>query len=166
VHVQAYDFVSRCAATIVEPVEVLEIGSCDVNGGVRPLFPTASRYHGIDVVEGPGVDEVADAADWRRTDGFDVVVSTEVLEHAPRWPDVVRNAWDALRSGGQLILTCAAEPRPPHSAIDGWEVRPDEHYANVDPDELLALVRDLGCERWTVEHHRDRGDLYLHASRP
>jgi SAM-dependent methyltransferase len=164
-HAQAHDFVARCAAGISTPVEVLEIGSCDVNGGVRSLFVTASRYHGIDVVEGVGVDEVADAADWRSPEAFDVVVSTEELEHAPRWADVVRNAWDALRRGGRLIFTCAAEPRAPHSAVDGWAVRPGEHYANVDPGELVRLVQELGCDRWTVEHHADRGDLYLSAWR-
>jgi SAM-dependent methyltransferase len=166
VHAQAYDFVARCASGITAPVEVLEIGSCDVNGGVRSLFPTASRYHGIDVVAGPGVDEVADAAAWHTPAAFDVVVSTEVLEHAPRWAAVVHNAWEALRPGGRLILTCAAEPRILHSAVDGWDVRPGEHYGNVDPAALLTVVRRLGPDRWTVEHHGDRGDLYLEAWRP
>lgn len=161
-HVQAYDFVARCAAGLGS-VDVLEIGSCDVNGSVRPLFPGAVRYHGLDVVAGFGVDEVADAAQWHAPAAFDVAVSTEVLEHTAQWADVVRNAWEALRPGGLLILTCAAEPRPRHSAVDGWDVRPGEHYANVQPRELVALVRALGARRWLVEHHADRGDLYLSA---
>lgn len=160
-HVQAYDFVAAHATEA--PVEVLEIGSCDVNGSVRPLFPGATRYHGLDIVAGPGVDEVADAADWHAPDSFDVVVSTEVLEHAPRWEDVVRNAWEALRPGGQLILTCATDPRPPHSAIDGWEVRAGEHYRNVPADEVVDLLERLGCVDWSIETHADRGDLYLWA---
>jgi SAM-dependent methyltransferase len=164
VHVQAYDFVARHATA--DPVDVLEIGSCDVNGSVRPLFPAATRYHGLDIVAGPGVDEVADAADWHAPGAFDVVVSTEVLEHAPRWRDVVRNAWEALRPGGVLVLTCATEPRPAHSAIDGWEVRAGEHYANVEPDEVLELLAHLGCRSWTLETHGDRGDLYLDARKP
>lgn len=160
-HVQAYDFVSRYATDAA--VDVLEIGSHDVNGSVRPLFPRARRFHGIDIAPGPGVDEVADAADWHAPASFDVVVSTEVLEHAPRWEAIVANAWEARRPGGVLVLTCATDPRAPHSAVDGWAVRPGEHYGNVDPEALRALIESLGSRSWTIEVHRDRGDLYLAA---
>jgi SAM-dependent methyltransferase len=144
---------------------VLEIGSLDVNGSVRPLFAAAEHYHGLDISPGPGVDEVANAADWRSPPCFDVVVSTEVLEHAPRWRDVVVNAWDALADGGILLLTCATDPRPPHSAVDGWDVRPGEWYANVAPRELITLVRSFGPVRWTLEVALDRGDLFLRANK-
>jgi SAM-dependent methyltransferase len=159
VHVQAHEFIARHAAT-VEPRTVLEIGSLDVNGSVRPLFPNAN-YHGLDVVEGPGVDEVADAADWRTSTQFDLVISTEVLEHAARWRDVVTNAWGALAPGGSLLMTCATDPRPPHSAVDGWELRPGEWYANVGPGEVTELARSLCPACWQVEVALDRGDLYF-----
>jgi hypothetical protein len=158
-HAQAFDFIAHHAGT-VSPTSVLELGSLDINGGIRSLFAGANHYHGLDVVEGPGVDEVADAADWRPQQRFDVVVSTEVLEHAPRWPDVVCNAWAALESGGTLLLTCATDPRPPHSAVDGWGLRDGEWYANVGPQQLLGLLRSFDPEAWLVEVARDRGDLY------
>lgn len=163
-HAQAFDFVARHAAGIA-PRAVLEIGSHDVNGGVRGLFPTAQRYHGIDIAAGPGVDEVADAADWRATEAFDVVVSTEVLEHAPRWRDVVQNAWDALAPGGVLLLTCATDPRPEHSAIDGWGLRDGEWYANVPASEAIAFVLGVAPRRWLAEVGVDRGDLYIRADK-
>lgn len=163
-HVQAYDFIAGHAAGL-RPATVLEIGSLDVNGGVRPLFPTAKQYHGIDIAPGPGVDEVADAADWHATTLFDVVVSTEVLEHAPRWRDVVTNAWNALHPGGVLVMTCATDPRPPHSAIDGWDVRPDEWYANVPSRDAIALIRSFAPALWSVEVGLDRGDLYFRADK-
>jgi SAM-dependent methyltransferase len=166
VHAQVHDFVARHADTEPDGIDVLEIGSCDVNGGVRSLFAGAAGYHGIDVVSGPGVDEVADAATWRPPQRFDVVVSTEVLEHAPRWEAVVRTAWAALRPGGRLILTCATDPRPAHSAVDGWAVRPGEHYGNVAPGALRDLLHELGAGDLELEAHRDRGDLYLWARRP
>lgn len=163
-HAQAFDFVARHAAGIA-PRTVLEIGSHDVNGGVRSLFPTARRYHGIDIAAGPGVDEVADAADWRAAESFDLVVTTEVLEHAPRWRDVVQNAWHALAAGGVLLLTCATDPRPEHSAIDGWALREGEWYGNVPASHMIAVVRDLEPRRWLVEVGVDRGDLYLRADK-
>jgi hypothetical protein len=164
VHAQAYEFVATQASSL-QPRTVLEIGSHDVNGSVRPLFPHVELYHGVDIAPGPGVDEVADAADWRSPPRFDVVVSTEVLEHAPRWRDVVVNAWDALSPGGTLLVTCATEPRAPHSAIDGWDVRPGEWYENVAPPAVLSLIRSLDPARWHLEVALDRGDLYLRADR-
>lgn len=164
-HVQAHDFVARHART-VRPASVLEIGSYDVNGSVRPLFPSAIAYHGIDVVDGPGVDEVADAADWRAARTFDVVVTTEVLEHAPRWRDILRNAWDALAPGGMLLVTCATDPRPPHSAVDGWALRDGEWYENVSPAPLRELVHGWSAASWELEVALDRGDLYARVTRP
>jgi hypothetical protein len=165
VHVQAYEFVSRHVRSLGTG-SVLEIGSLDVNGGVRDLFRDCRAYHGIDVVEGPGVDEVADAADWSRPDAFDVVVSTEVLEHAPRWPNVLTNAWCSLAAGGRLVMTCATDPRPPHSAIDGWDVRPGEWYENVPPAAVIELISRFAPSTWQLEVALDRGDLYLRADKP
>ena len=123
-------------------------------------------YHGIDIAPGPGVDEVADAAEWRAAETFDVVVSTEVLEHAPRWRDVVQNAWHALAPGGVLLLTWATDPRPEHSAVDGWGLRDGEWYANVAASEAIAFVRGVDPRRWLAEVGVDRGDLYIRADKP
>ena len=63
---------------------VVELGARDLNGTVRDLFPSARGYTGVDLVAGPGVDVVADAADWRpREPAPDLVVCCEVLEHTP-----------------------------------------------------------------------------------
>ena len=150
-----------------ERLAVVEVGSLDINGSVRPLLRGVGHHHGLDLVAGPGVDEVADAASWDAPVGaFEVVVSAEVLEHAPRWADVLRTAWTALAPGGTLLMTCATDPRPPHSAVDGWDVRPDEWYRNVGPADVRRLLDEWGCRDWRLEVHLDRGDLYLRARRP
>lgn len=163
-HVQVQDwFAARAGAP---GLRVLEIGSLDVNGGLRGLFADATAYHGIDLVAGPGVDEVADATEWRSATRFDLVLCAEVLEHAPDWAAVVETAWTALVPRGRLLLTCATDPRPPHSAVDGLDLRSGEHYANVPGPALVRLLRDRGCEELDVEQHLDRGDLYLDATKP
>lgn len=164
-HAQAYDFVARSVAGRCAQ-RVLEIGSHDVNGSVRPLFGSAERYHGIDLAAGPGVDEVADAADWEPDDVYDVVISTEVLEHAPRWRRVLATAWRALAPGGRLVVTCATDPRPPHSAVDGWALRPGEWYRNVAPGEVREVIGGFGAWSWAMEVALDRGDLYLRVDKP
>ncbi len=165
-HAQVLDWIGRRAELVPPGAAVLEIGSLDINGSVRPLFAHAGRYHGVDLVAGPGVDEVADAADWVPPRRYGAVLCAEVLEHAPRWADVVATMWSACEPGGWVLVTCATDPRPPHSAVDGQEVRAGEHYANVAADDLLSVVRRLGAERWEVEVAAGRGDLYLAAQRP
>ena len=60
---------------------VLEVGSLNVNGSVRPLF-TSSAYIGVDMREGPDVDFVMNAHDLRFPDrSASVVISCEMLEH-------------------------------------------------------------------------------------
>lgn len=85
---------------------VLEVGSLDVNGSVRPYFTGA--YLGTDMRAGPGVDEVIPS--WEVGDRyadcrFGVVVCTEMLEHdeAP-WVSVA-SMLHATQPGGRLILT-------------------------------------------------------------
>ena len=133
-HDAARQFVARYATD--KPVMVLECGARDVNGSVRSLFPRADWF-GVDIGPGPGVDEVADFADYQHPHLVDIVVSTEVLEHTPRWREILLSASRNLRPGGRLIVTAAGPGRAPHSAIDGGAVG-DEHYENIDPEDLSS----------------------------
>jgi hypothetical protein len=155
----------HAARTDLRGAAVLEVGSLDINGSVRAVFADAEHHHGVDLVPGPGVDEVADAATWRPARTYDVVACAEVLEHAPEWPAILAMMWSAVAPGGQLLMTCATDPRPPHSAVDGLDVRPDEHYANVPASEVRELVRGWPTSEWSLELAAARGDLYLHARR-
>lgn len=137
-HPEAYDWVAKWAT--VAPITVLDIGGRDINGTCRPLFPNAT-YTALDLVEGPGVDIVADATTWRGGT-FDLVVCAEVFEHLELWRDIVITAWHATGPGGRFIATCAGPGRAPHSAHDGGQVRDGEWYRNVTLAELEdALLR-------------------------
>lgn len=124
------------------PPDVLEIGGLDVNGGVRGLVPHSS-WHAIDLTAGPGVDEVTDAADWKPPRCWDLVLCLEVLEHAPRWKDIVHTIALATRWGGHAIITAAAPGRPPHRCDGTWWDLRGEYYQNIHPVEIDGLCRDL-----------------------
>lgn len=137
---------------------VLELGSRDLNGGVRRLFPDAI-YWGIDIEPGPGVDEVADARTWRAKRPFDLVVCCEVFEHVEDWPRIVETASAALLPGGRAILTMATDPRRPHSGrAPVRELAPGEFYANVNPA-VLASALCRWFTDWTLDRIVDPGDL-------
>ncbi len=160
-HVQAYRYVRRMVRSLSTqpPLRVCEFGSYDVNGSVRDLFP-AGTYVGVDSRAGPGVDVVADAADWPG-DGrpFVLVVCTEVLEHTPRAAEVVRSAYRLLAPGGVLILTAATTGREPHG-IDGGDVG-QEHYANIPASALRGWLSPFAFA--LVDDGENPGDVYATA---
>lgn len=156
-HSEAMAFVARIARDLpTVPLRVVEIGSKDVNGSVRHLFPNC-EYTGVDIAPGPGVDVVADGATWQPAEPADVVLCLETLEHAPRAHEVVANLIRMTRPGGLLIVTAAGPGRKEHSAVDGGPLREGEHYRNISARELQAWLAELPI--LTVEGNRHVGDV-------
>lgn len=157
-HDAAYRYAARWASD--RPIRVLEIGSLNINGTTRDHFPNAD-YTGLDIVPGPGVDIVANAATWTPDREYDVVICQEVFEHTPDVVDICLTAYRAARRGAHLVVTCAGEGRAPHSAVDGGQVRSGEYYRNVDLTLLRAAIVVAG---WgDVEVQQVGEDLQAHA---
>lgn len=120
-------------------VRVADFGGRNVNGTTRKLFGRGATYVSVDICQGRQVDVVADAADVDLGAEFDVVVSTELLEHTPRGSEVVANAARHLRVGGVFIATMAGPGRAPHGAAGG-NLPDGEYYRNVEPDDLRSWL--------------------------
>jgi len=89
---------------------VLEVGSYDVNGSLRKLIGSwrPAEYTGVDIQEGPSVDLVCDAEkllDIFPEESFDVVFSTELLEHVLNPKIVVSNIKRLCKRNGIILLT-------------------------------------------------------------
>jgi SAM-dependent methyltransferase len=167
-HPEAREFVARYARPS-PGLLVLDIGGRDMNGSARDLWPGAD-YTSMDIAAGPGVDVVADAAewnpDWQPHEGFDVVVCCEVFEHAKAWPEIVATAYKALRPGGMFLVTCAGPNRAPHSGRRALppEPDPDEHYANVYAGQLADVLYVTGFVDLAVDEVGE--DVQAYARRP
>ncbi len=160
-HQAAREFVAQTVAAMhLHPATVLEVGSRNINGSVRNLFPGLASYRGIDIVGGPGVSCIADGADYVAERPVEAVVCCEVLEHTPRAREIVLRAAENLVYKGVLIVTCAGPGRTPHSAMDGMALREGEFYHNVEPLEMEAWLTEAGFKPTWVELNPDAGDLY------
>lgn len=85
-------------------LNVLEIGSLDVNGSARNMF--TNHYVGIDLTEGPGVDIVADWHDQcNRWVGLELILCLEMLEHDTRPWVTAHNIAACLAPDGFAIVT-------------------------------------------------------------
>lgn len=93
---------------------VLEIGSANVNGTIRPFF-AGSQYTGVDLSPGPDVDLVAsgDQVDLP-SDSIDLAISCECFEHNPKWRETFLNMCRMTRPGGIVLVTCATRGRHEH----------------------------------------------------
>ncbi len=139
-HSSCLDFVRRALTTPeVYDRKVLEVGSLDVNGSPRAdvMAMGPAFYLGIDPVDGPGVDEVAELYQVCRDD-FDIVICCEMLEHVEDWRAAVSDLKRVTAYGGTLLITTRSPGFPYHAfPIDCWR------YERSD---ISAMFAD-----WTVE---------------
>lgn len=150
-----------------EPVSVLDLGGRNINGSARDVFPNATDYTVLDIIDGAGVDVVADAAEWDPPRTWDVVVAAEVFEHTSVWPAICATALKACQPGGRFIATMAGPGRPAHSAIDGqFRLFPGEHYRNVAADELRAVLEQAGWTDVVVDSRPSPADTRAVATKP
>lgn len=151
-HPAAYDYVKEHAPPLDrQHPTVLELGGRYINGGVRQFFRRATEYVSVDIVPGKDVDVVADAADLELGRLFDVVVSTELLEHTSRAAEIVVAARRHLAPGGTFLATMAGPGRPAHSAAGHQRMEPGEWYRNIEPAELDEWLEFAGFDDWTVD---------------
>lgn len=140
-HNEAFAFVKQFATN--DAISVIEIGSRNINGSVRMLFPNAT-WTGLDLYEGPAVDWVGNALDYHPHDAVDVCICCEVLEHSDEWYELITNAACWLKPLGRLIVTCAGPGRAAHSHHDGCQLRDGEYYGNLLAVDLRGAIVDAG----------------------
>lgn len=94
----------------------------------------------------PGVDfQVADVTSYRVDRPFDVVVSTEVIEHVPDKRAYAVTCREVLRQGGYLILTCPngrylqqnRERRISNQPVEEWPTRAELRALFADDFHIL-----------------------------
>lgn len=129
--------------------EVLEVGSYDENGSVRAFF--TDIYIGVDMRPGPGVDEVAHAHHLPfKARSFDVVVSTEMLEHDAQFWLSLPEMGRVLRPDGYMILTARGNGFPHHAfPNDYWRFMLQSaplllELASCTPVEFISDPTDPG----------------------
>lgn len=128
--------------------KILEIGSYDVNGSIRSIIESLNplEYTGIDILEGPGVDLVCSAEKLLNcfpVESFDVVISTEMIEHVKDWKKAISNIKNICTKGGIILLTTRSYGFPYHpSPTDFWRFE-IEDMENIFSDcEILVLEKD------------------------
>lgn len=146
-HPSAYAFAST--ALTVEQLggkRVVEVGSYNYNGSVRDAVATwgPTSYLGTDAQPGPGVDLVCPAEKLPEVlgeDAADVVISTEMLEHAEGWRGAMTGMTRILAPGGVLLLTARGPGFPHHPHPGDFQRFTTEHMDGIAEACGLEVLR-------------------------
>ena len=140
-------FIDNYASKIAkEKIQVLDVGSYDVNGSYKNLFDLSKyEYTGLDMEEGPNVDFILRnpyAWDEIETDSFDIVISGQAFEHIEFFWITMSEMTRVLKQDG---LLCVIAP-------NGF----GKHRYPVDcyrffSDGMVALARYVSLE--TLHSH-------------
>lgn len=136
-HVTAFENAKKFAHKYeVTHKKVLDVGSYDVNGTLKPLF---RDYTGMDIEEGPNVDVVSEIGKPFpfKDKTFDVVVSSSCLEHDPVFWVTVK---EMMRVAKHYIYLNVPSAEVYHAyPIDCWRFLADSMQA------LSNLSDDWEC---------------------
>ena len=111
-----------------DSLEVIDIGSCDVNGSYKGFFSRPGwRYTGVDLAAGANVDVVL-ASPYKlpfASHSVDVVVSGQAFEHVEyfwlTWLEMTR----VLRPGGYIFLVAPSRGPEHRYPQDCWRFYSD-----------------------------------------
>lgn len=140
---------------------MLEVGSRDASAAIRSIVNQwePASYTGVDLQAGPGVDIVAAAEDLLSclgTERFDVVISTEMLEHVRDWKRVVHNLKMVLAPQGVLILTTRSRGMEFHGyPLDFWR---------FEVADMRRIFGDMDIE--VLQADEEIPGVFLRARRP
>jgi SAM-dependent methyltransferase len=139
---------AQLAAGEIQGRRVLEIGSRSVNGSVRAGIEAhrPAEYVGTDLSHGPGVDVICTVEDIVTKFGpesFDLVVTTEMLEHVRDWRTAISNLKRVCRPGGTILITTRSIGFPYHGfPYDYWRYEQSDIRALFADCEVQALESD------------------------
>ncbi|NLV08378.1 methyltransferase domain-containing protein [Halomicrobium mukohataei] len=145
----------------IEGCRILEVGSRNINGSVRPIIESRNpqNYTGVDMVDGKGVDEVVDATNIVEEFGensFDVVVSTEMLEHAKNWKNTINNIKRVCENEGVIVLTTRSKGFKFH----GY---PNDYW-RYEVGDMKEIFKDHKIE--LLESDPESPGVFIKASKP
>ena len=133
----------------VEGKTVIELGSQFVNGTVRFSIENLnpSKYIGIDQFPGPCVDlvlKLEDTLNYFKEEKFDIVVSTEMLEHCLDFRLAINIIKSLVKVGGLILISTRSIGFGIHGfPYDFWRFQKEDLKKLFSDFKILSLEDDL-----------------------
>lgn len=136
---------------------VLDIGSLDINGTNKDLFENC-EYIGLDVIDGKNVDIISIAHEYKTEELFDVILSTNSLEHDMYFRLTLKKMVDLLKPLGIMFFSVAHKFKE-HGTLeknpeDSGTAQMSEEWANYYKNLNIKDITDsLDLEKIFVEFY-------------
>jgi SAM-dependent methyltransferase len=154
--------VRNLAIEEVKGKKIIEVGSYDVNGSLRPIIEawgTPDEYVGVDIIDGPGVDLICPAEEIIEKFGkesFDIVISTEMLEHVRDWRKVISNIKNICKPNGLILITTRSYGFGYHDfPYDFWR------FESVD---MTSIFSD--CNILNLQNDKSDPGVFIKVQKP
>jgi len=148
-YANAEKFYHKYCEKNIENKKILDVGSYDVNGTVKPIFEKG-QYIGLDMEAGPNVDVVGVSHNIPfKENEFDVIVSTSCFEHDDMFWISFQEMCRVLKPGGYMYINA-----PSNGPYHGW---PGDNW-RFYIDSWKALEKwgkKVGYDIELVEHYID-----------
>jgi|GEM_PF-6339023 len=132
------------------PSKVIDFGSCNINGVIHD-WVKSPFYIGVDWRPGPNVDLVSFAHEVPfRSEFFDMVVSSSMLEHDPYWEKSLTKMVDVLKKDGIFIISWGAA----RNALHHLEMAPDGGFHPLRAGLVIQLLEKLGLYAHEFQYER------------
>ena len=113
-------------AHISSPQYVLEVGSLDLTGGNRHLFPEVDNFCGLDDKRGPGVDMCFNLEEVDRLFDFnpDVIICLDIFKTKSSIKKIIKSIRNTLMPGGYIMIFLPKEGEGSYADafFNGYEV--------------------------------------------
>jgi SAM-dependent methyltransferase len=118
---------------------ILEVGSFDVNGSLKSVKPLDSKWIGMDIEKGPGVDVVNQPGEKFPfpDEHFDLVVATSVFEHDPAFWKTLSEMARVVKKSGFLYISAPSNGMVHRYPLDCFRFYPDASQS------FLQIVKDV-----------------------
>jgi len=132
----------------IEGKMIIEVGSYNVNGSLRKDIESfkPAKYVGVDMKLGPCVDSICDAENLIEVFGkevFDVVISTELMEHVSDWKKVISNLKNICVPGGIILISTRSKGFGYHGyPYDFWRYEVEDMKEIFSDCKILILESD------------------------
>lgn len=114
-YINAEKFFDKYCKESIETKKILDVGSYDVNGTMKPIFERG-QYLGLDMESGPNVDIVSDAHNIPfQNNYFDIVLSSSCFEHDDMFWETFLEMCRVVNYGGYLYIQA-----PSNGPYHGW----------------------------------------------